>query len=211
MRIRWALPRAHTPSSWWSALALLGVAADLVFNLRYPDYTSSWLRGLLPVALLALAGGQVRWRPHGGWRRWFRISLKFFLVALVFWVLLIAWSYLDGDLDRPPPDRPTVFLDYFLIMCVTAPVLEELVFRFLLCRGLTGILHPWLIVLASGILFGLLHAFYGNLHANNLVAGFLLGWVYLASGSPAVPILWHAFGNLNVLLFWTYWQHHWYG
>jgi membrane protease YdiL (CAAX protease family) len=48
--------------------------------------------------------------------------------------------------------------------------------------------------------FALLHHRYGNLSPENALAGLLLGWAYLRSGSLALPILLHSVGNALVFL-----------
>jgi membrane protease YdiL (CAAX protease family) len=53
-------------------------------------------------------------------------------------------------------------------------------------------------VLASGAAFGYIHVLYGVPAANNIAAGFVFAWMYLRSGSIAVPIAFHALGNLTV-------------
>jgi membrane protease YdiL (CAAX protease family) len=61
----------------------------------------------------------------------------------------------------------------------------------------------------SGITFGMLHILNGNAAADNMVAGFFLGWAFLKSGSIVVPIVLHSLGNLCVLASWVatwYWQ-----
>ena len=47
--------------------------------------------------------------------------------------------------------------------------------------------------------FAALHVAYGNPSPENLVGGFLLGWVYLKSETILLPVLLHSLGNLLVL------------
>lgn len=56
-------------------------------------------------------------------------------------------------------------------------------------------------VVVSGSLFAIAHFVGGNPGPDNFVAGFLLAWAYLKSGSLLIPILLHALGNLCVFVF----------
>ncbi len=92
--------------------------------------------------------------------------------------------------------------------CLWAPVEEELLYRGALCVPLAALIGRRWTVLVAGLTFAALHYAYGNLGANHVFAGFVMGWAYLRSGSLLVPILLHSLGNLliwflNVGLF--YW------
>lgn len=84
-------------------------------------------------------------------------------------------------------------------MCVTAPVIEETLYRLALCVPMTALMGPWRTIVVSGVLFGLLHVVYGNPSPENLVGGLFLAWAYLKSGSIAVPVLLHSLGNMVAL------------
>jgi len=68
---------------------------------------------------------------------------------------------------------------------------------------MVALLGPRGTIVASGLLFGALHVLYGNPGPDNLLAGFLLAWTYLRSGSILVPFALHALGNLGVLASWV--------
>ena len=87
----------------------------------------------------------------------------------------------------------------FLHMCVAAPVLEETLYRLLVCVPLAGWRRPWLAIAASGLLFAALHFLYGNPSPENMIGGLILAWAYLKSETIVVPVLLHALGNLLVL------------
>ncbi len=67
--------------------------------------------------------------------------------------------------------------------CVCYPVLEEMLYRLVLCAPLVALLGPWYAIVISGAAFGALHFLYGNPAPTNFVAGYLLAWPYLRSGS----------------------------
>ena len=50
-------------------------------------------------------------------------------------------------------------------------------------------------ILLSGFVFAVVHILWGNPGPDNQIAGFLLQWAYLRSGTILVPIALHAAGN----------------
>ena len=88
--------------------------------------------------------------------------------------------------------------------CVLAPLSEEPIYRIAVCAPLVTLIGRWPTIVVSCILFALIHARYGGLAPDNALAGLLLGWAYLRSGSILVPIALHAIGNALVLGFWLY-------
>jgi len=56
-------------------------------------------------------------------------------------------------------------------------------------------------ILASGLVFALIHILRGNASPENQIAGFLLEWAFLRSGTILVPIAMHSAGNLIALGF----------
>ena len=82
-----------------------------------------------------------------------------------------------------------MYWSVYIVLVV--PVLEELVFRYLLV-GATFVEHPVATVVSSGLIFGLMH------HDNAVpkaILGAALAWLYLASGSIWAPIAVHAAWN----------------
>lgn len=84
--------------------------------------------------------------------------------------------------------------------CVRYPVFEEMLYRLAVCVPVAARFGRNSAIAASGVLFGTIHVIYDALNPVNVIAGFLLAWAFLKSGSIAVPILLHALGNL---LFWV--------
>lgn len=81
---------------------------------------------------------------------------------------------------------------------VLAPITEEPIYRLLLCAPLIALAGRWLTIIVSGMVFGYLHFHYGNPGPDNFIAGYILAWAYLRSGTLLVPIILHALGNLCV-------------
>lgn len=190
----------------WVAAGVVAIAID--YALVANGLHFSWAR-FLPVGIaLILFGEKAREKPglgwpkgtpNGGWPLWIKVSLIVTAWALLFWFIIygiasfVPWMRNFQEVD--PAHVPQMLFP----MCVLAPVIEEGVYRVLLCTVLAAKFRHRTVVVISGFAFAGLHALYGNLAPTNLVAGFLLSWAYLMSGSVWVPVLWHAVGNLGVL------------
>lgn len=96
-------------------------------------------------------------------------------------------------------DSYVSFLGLLLLAIVVAPVVEEIVFRGGIFRFFKGKTSLAVALFISGIVFGLIH---GNLHSlpGLVTVGICLGLSYELSGNIRVPIFFHAFFNLNSVL-----------
>lgn len=141
----------------------------------------------------------LRRTPVQGWLHWCRLALIFGGVILVLSAIyaLIAWTT-DWNVAVPKAPPEDVMHRAFWF-CVYSPVVEEAGFRILL----TIALLPWLgargTIVASGVLFAAVHVLRGNPGPDNMVAGFLLEWAYLRSGTVLVPLAMHTGGNALAL------------
>jgi membrane protease YdiL (CAAX protease family) len=80
-------------------------------------------------------------------------------------------------------------------MIVIAPLVEESIYRLVLCFPTTAAIGSTGTIILSGTIFAGLHFVYGNPSPDNCLAGYVLTWAYLKSGSLLVPITLHSFGN----------------
>ncbi|MGA1204291.1 MAG: CPBP family intramembrane glutamic endopeptidase [Opitutales bacterium] len=143
-------------------------------------------------------------------------GLFYFLASLpVVYGVSLAWNVLleflrsrGWELDLPLQDavlilqeiqNPLTFFALLFLAVVMAPVVEETVFRAGVYRFFKGKMPMVLALVLSGGLFGMIH---GNVQSlPGLVAvGICLGLAYEMSGSIRVPIFFHAFFNLNSIL-----------
>jgi len=196
-------------SAFWITCALLAVAADILLANFVAGFAYSWTRAILPtVALLTIDAQRRRrpgkgwpsWRPNGGWKLWAKASFIVAGWALLFWVLLFGVSSMVPWAPHFPQLDPQKLPALLLPICVLAPLLEEGVYRLLLCTALATRFRHRTVILISGTLFALLHFAYGNIALTNVLAGYLLSWAYLMSGSFGLTVLWHSTGNLVILL-----------
>jgi membrane protease YdiL (CAAX protease family) len=83
--------------------------------------------------------------------------------------------------------------------CFFAPLLEEALYRLILCVALVRIAGPQWTILASGAIFAALHFVGGNPSPENFIGGYFLAWAFLKSGSILTPIVLHSLGNACVV------------
>lgn len=139
-------------------------------------------------------------RPQQGWSPWVRTSIKIgFVVAICIIVGWGTWS-LSGRQIPYQIIQPSHFKFRFFHSCIIAPIMEETIYRVVVCVSLISVLGYWKTIAVNGVLFGLLHVLYGNPSPENLLGGFFLAWVYLKSETILLPLLLHSLGNFIVLV-----------
>jgi len=192
-------PRAKA----WLALgvALAAIGADFLLG-------SFLLRSLVTGASVVIfvwlgqrdrasLGLVVRLRP--GYRYWAKASLCVGVAVAAFCIVAgLLFRVMGTPLSIPatPPER---ILSALASYGIFAPVLEEALYRLILCVALVGIAGPWWTIFASGAIFAALHLVWGNASPDNFIAGYFLAWAFLKSGSILTPIVLHSLGNLCVL------------
>jgi membrane protease YdiL (CAAX protease family) len=137
----------------------------------------------------------------GDSRMYSPVSAPFLCWSLLFGVSTIL--LVDGLLWLLPP-LPNWLDDSFNILqtgwlgilCLTllAPILEELLFRGAIIRLLLPHYKPWIAILISGLIFGVIHANPAQTVPAILI-GCALGWVYYLTRSVLPCILIHIFNN----------------
>lgn len=196
-------------------LALLGTGLYLLLaqSGRLNPF-ASWELLILGVYALALHQLDVRLSGLSGYpqpnlRTWVGFGLKLSLL-LGGWGLAI--TLLKAGLHMPvfqkgQGQEPAVFIGNWLwYACLRAPLLEEGLFRWMLCPITEAIWGFWPAILLSGSLFALAHVLAGNPGADNLVAGYFLAWAFLKSRSLWIPIGLHAAGNVCIGLVFLVWH-----
>jgi membrane protease YdiL (CAAX protease family) len=113
------------------------------------------------------------------------------VAGLIFWVIGIHIPIPA----TPPKDIMFALRSY----CVSAPILEEALYRLVLCVALVRIAGPRWTILVSGAIFAALHFVWGNASPENFIAGYFLAWAFLKSGSILTPIVLHSLGNACVV------------
>jgi len=202
-----AVPSALSQRALLAAVAALIVAADL-FLAWNGRYMTPYRLGFLIVAL-GLYGPVTRWdspslgltlRPVQSFKYWIKaaVLIGVMMLALILVSLLVLTAF--GKSFSPPARAPSEALTWFYFACINAPILEEVVYRFILCVPLVAICGPWCAIALSTVTFAGLHFATGVASPDNIVAGVFLAWAFLKSGSLAVPIALHALGNTCILV-----------
>jgi membrane protease YdiL (CAAX protease family) len=214
-RIRSALTLRETPiggvvPTWGGAVcasaAVAVVMVDLGLTPWVIDYDDLWPRigpALAAMVLLAIAirdpaGLGVRIAPLPSSRYWLRatigIGLLFVVIVGIAMGIYVALHGMQWPANVPKPTWSRIPRS-----CGYAPVVEETIYRWVLVTGLAAFGLRWTAVLISGVAFGYLHVRYHVAAANNVAAGFVFAWMYLRSGAIAMPVMFHALGNLIVI------------
>lgn len=188
-------------------IALLIVVAN--FLLPYisrhlgADWNEAAIALLGTIAVVILYDGNAgdlgfRRTPLQGWWHWIKITLWLGLcVALI--VLICGAVALAMGWEIPiRRANPRFLLYYLLFMGIYAPLVEEVIFRFLLAVACRSLLGDKGFILLSGFLFAAAH-WGGNPSPENQVGGFLLAWAFVRSQTILVPLAMHSAGNLIAL------------
>jgi membrane protease YdiL (CAAX protease family) len=88
-----------------------------------------------------------------------------------------------------------------LVICVQPAIIEELFFRYLVLGTLRAVISPAMAVGISAIMFGLAHIGVPLSIPLLVVLGMVLGYLRVATGGLAIPILFH-FAHNAVVLYW---------
>lgn len=154
------------------------------------------------VTVLCLGNGDLselglRTMPVQGCRYWCRLACWFGLfLAVVLAIFAVVWHTIGWTIPIycTPPN-----FEVFVHMCVMAPVSEEIIFRALLTLAILPTCGERGTIAVSGIVFAAIHVLGRNASPENQIAGFLLAWAFLKSGTIWVPIAMHSFGNFLAL------------
>jgi len=200
----WLVHREQEPGIWLSLVGGLILQAGMLllflhFRFRYRSHNE----GPVSPRILRLDQGAL-------------LGLFYFLASLpVIYGVGAAWNLAleilrergmkidlplqDAVLLFQEADNPLALVGLLVLAVVVAPVVEESVFRAGIYRFFKGRTSVTLSLLASGLLFGLIH---GNLQSlpGLIAVGVCLGLAYELSGNIRVPIFFHAFFNLNSVI-----------
>ncbi len=164
------------------ALIALCVALGMLSGLA-PDQLGWRLSPLAPQLLGGILAGS---------------ALALFFFAATRWVVSRSGSrfYSPAVLEIIVPRTQAEFWAVALVM-VSVVILEELLFRSLLIGGLLPIVPAPLLLVISGLAFGVMHSPQGAWGMTGAgLAGVGLGLLFLAAGSLLLPIVAHYVTNM---------------
>ncbi|AII50413.1 hypothetical protein N008_00250 [Hymenobacter sp. APR13] len=121
---------------------------------------------------------------HGHVPGWLIIALPVLVLAADMVLSLIDLLHLPGFEGEPYQKLEQLPVVAFLILCVAAPVLEELLLRGVMLQGLLRNFpgRPWIAIGQSALVFGVMH-FNPPQSLLAFVLGLLLGWLYYRTRS----------------------------
>ena len=188
-------------------LAAIWLGVDFLCVAQAYGYQERSLIGLLFLAVAAhwspadrpLSTSDLRrdLRVLGKVLLWGGLAELLIVLGLGVWIFALGNEFeLAGTMSHAEVWR------FWFLTLLTAPFIEELLFRGLLQRQLEVGLGRTAAILISGPIFWVYHwiAFGGITPINHMVAGWILAWVYAKTGNLWVAIALHAIGNLSVLL-----------
>lgn len=133
-------------------------------------------------------------------------SLKAIVTVVLVAVLTLCLIVLMEPLESILPESDTleqIFnmlrqhpVNTALSVCIAAPILEEIVCRGYMMRGMLQYIKPWQAIVISAFLFAVIH---GNLAqgVTAFILGILLGWVYYRTGSLLMSMMIHFIVNTS--------------
>jgi membrane protease YdiL (CAAX protease family) len=192
------------------SLGVVALAGPMLLRL-HPPVSYGWMFGWVGASagLLARARGfraeqlGLLWPPRPSSSFWIiAAGAALVLLTALLWLAALAAprGFDPFGLCAPGPYPSQPDAARFFLVAGLHPVFEEVLFRFVLCGALLGRLSSGLNVTVSGVSFALMHVLFGVASLDNAVAGFILAWAFLRSGSIAVPIALHSLGNATLLL-----------
>jgi membrane protease YdiL (CAAX protease family) len=178
------------------------------------EFAVQWLLALISVNV----SGYAIFHAPGTWG-WLRApnSHFFMLVILICFAAVMVVPFMGiftvqgraairkalGKFDYLLPESTARDYIWFGILCITAGVCEECLFRAFLMHYLAS--APWHLPLAialilSGGVFGLNHLYQGlSGMAASAVLGVVFGLIFIATGSILLPMVLHALVDLRAL------------
>lgn len=116
--------------------------------------------------------------------------------------LIVILSYLEETLElNMPPELDDLFnvlsyrLDGILSICLFGPIVEEIALRGIVLPNMQTLFKkPWLAILATAMLFGMIHMNVAQM-IGAVLSGIVLSWLAYQTGSLIPSILLHILNN----------------
>jgi len=200
-----SLARKVLDIAWYVVVMLMiQLAAALVY--ARIDHSSRNLVVVEGVAALVtiLIFALMKWSPVS--RTYLRSrpwGVLAWIVVLAFGLVLPAQGLQDAlglTMDDAQADALRQLISEpagFLVLCILAPLSEEMVMRGAVLRSLLKLLKgksAWVAIVLSAMIFGALHGNVAQM-VNATLMGLLLGWMYWRSGSIVPGLVFHCVNN----------------
>ena len=194
---------------------LVRAAAERLRNARHRAYfqslTTEWVLLAAVLASWAIQGrgwADLGFRMPAGWGFWAALALAAGFAVFVGRQRVNLVRETDDEaratvLAHLEPLRPLLphtrrELVHFSALSITAGICEEVLFRGFVIWYLRALVPPVPAILVASLLFGMAHAYQGTRGVGQTaLVGLGMAILYVASGSLWVPMLLHAFIDLN--------------
>ncbi|HPY74772.1 MAG: CPBP family intramembrane metalloprotease [Planctomycetes bacterium] len=133
---------------------------------------------------------------------WIQTTPKIAVLLLFFLcVTLTIIHFVDPSIDfQSILQSESPIVPWLISTCLIYPIIEEILYRSLLCTTILQYTNKTTTIIVSGTIFVFLHYQYQNLSPDNIIAGYVLAWSYLKSKNIFIPILFHSLGNIFICL-----------
>ena len=129
---------------------------------------------------------------------WVYVAAPVLIVAQVLVRSLVSFLHLPDWMNETFKQLEAQPWLAVLMIGISAPVLEEVLFRGILLTGLLRNYRPWVAILQSALLFGVFHMNPVQTVSAGLM-GIVVGWLYYRTKSLLLCIVLHALNNLLAL------------
>lgn len=126
---------------------------------------------------------------------WFILVLLIITPAMAIVVnQVVSFIPMPEEVEKMFAEMVSITLPSFLSAVIAAPILEELLCRGIILRGLLKNLPPYHAILWSALIFSIMHL---NIWqgVTALIVGFISGWIFWKTKSIIPSILLHFFNN----------------
>jgi len=188
-------PLAMSLATLGVALVLFGAWPRLFAELGHVRWSSGF--GILPTRWPAFLGASVLGASFFPLYAWIGQFMRFEMSDAVREQYEIVVASLKTD--------DAVVRAVMAVSFALQGILEESFFRGYLFNSLRSLAKPWMTIVGTGLLFGLLHLVMGGAMGiervlPTTILGLLLGWVAWTSGSVLPSMLQHAIHNVVLIL-----------
>jgi membrane protease YdiL (CAAX protease family) len=194
-------------------LAALTITADFLISRNPYLRFFSYHRPIIALCSILILAFLTRWdraslgatlQTRQGFLYWIKATLFIGLGVAIFSGIISALLRVFSFTVPIPKLIPYFLFDSTIIACIKAPLIEECLYRVVLCVPLVALVSSRWTIFISGIIFAALHFVYQLPRPDNFIAGYFLAWAFLKSGSILIPVLLHSLGNACVMVMQLY-------
>jgi len=200
-----------------SAVAMLGIPDDQMSAFHEAGLPPEWVVLVVAASMLGSASAALFcWFRAGPAAlglsqlspRWVFISFGLALPLAGLWWLWelllhgleieVEYQMISKAVDQLDPGLPMAAIVSFVV--IAAPLMEEVIFRGFIQPAFVRSIGRWRGILATSVLFALIHISDPQAVFPILLLGVILGWLREKTGGLAAPIALHLANNLSAMI-----------